>query len=296
MIVFKFPNVRSSDKPQMQMWKANVVLALGNGWVHCTCKKAPLLFRHGCKLPFWYNPWISGLGTQKLAQHIYCSPIIPNHQSSAFCQHWAALIPRAGSHRQACTSMSPAAHVLSYFSLLSLGAPGPVLPPQMVLLLSMSQKSSVAMGNPELEGVLSCQSMGTAPTRVEVGSFPHEVKAALLKAADRSCRQNVHGSLPWGPAGAVCTFISTLPFPVPCLGCPAALPEDGIHVPSHPCPCWLFRPPGSLGRLEAASDASGTATGEMDLRMIWSQIICSFCQSEKKNLNKIFHLYIFNLL
>lgn len=104
------------------------------------------------------------------------------------------------------------------------------------MLPSMSQKSSVAMGNPDLEGVLSCQSMGTAPTRVEVGSFPQEVKAALLKAADRSCRQNVHGPLLWGPAWSVCTFISTLPFPVPCLGCPAALPEDGIRVPPHPCP------------------------------------------------------------
>lgn len=34
MIVFKFPDVQSSDKPQMQMGKANLVLALGNGWVH----------------------------------------------------------------------------------------------------------------------------------------------------------------------------------------------------------------------------------------------------------------------
>lgn len=122
MIVFKFPNVQSSDKPQMQMWKANAVLALGNGWVHCACKKAPLLFRDGCKLPFWYNPWVSGLGTQKLAWHTYCSPIIPSHQSSTFCQHWATLIPRAGSHKQACTSMSPAAHGLSYCSLLSSGS------------------------------------------------------------------------------------------------------------------------------------------------------------------------------
>lgn len=138
----------------------------------------------------------------------------------------------------------------------------------MVLLLSVSQKSTVAMGNPELERVLLCWSMGTAPARVAVGSFPQEVKAALLKGADRGSGQNVHSPLPWGPAWAFCTFISALPFSVPYLGCPAAQPEDGIHVPPHPCPCWLVRPIGALGRVEAASEASGRAAGKMDLTVI----------------------------
>lgn len=158
------------------------------------------------------------------------------------------------------------------------GAPGPVLAQQMVLLPSVSHKPSVATGNPELEGVLPCQSMGTAPARVEVGSFLQKMKDALLKAADRGSRQDVHGPLSWGPAWAVCTLISSLPFPVPYWACPAAQPEDGIHVPPHPSPCWLIRPPGSLGRGETASDASDRAAGKMDLMTIWPNI---FQQSEQ---------------
>lgn len=153
-----------------------------------------------------------------------------------------------------------------------------MLAQQMVLLPSVSQKSSVAMGNPELEGVLLCQSMGTAPAWVEVGSFPREGKAVLLRAAHRGSRRNVHSPLPWGPAWAVCTFTSALPLPVPYLGCPAAQPEDGVHAPLHPCPCWLVRAPGSLGRVEAASDAPGRAAGKMGLTMIWPHI---FQQSEQ---------------
>lgn len=145
--------------------------------------------------------------------------------------------------------MSLATHRLSYCSLLSSGSTRACAStPNGTAALQESEVQcchgeSWAGRCPVVSEHGHCPSTG----RCGVWSFPQEVKAALLKSADRGSRQNVHSSLPRGPAWAVCTFMSALPFPVPYLGCPAAQPEVGIRVPPHPCPCWLLRPPKFFG-------------------------------------------------